>query len=785
MIARCKQIVISCTIFFGLIFLAACQQDGTQDTGAATQAEPVGANYATDIRWTSYGIPHVKANDWGSLGYGYAYATATDAFCVIAKELVRMDGEMSRNFGSSDENLASDVFHKALLQPAQVEAFRVSESEPSVAFADGYVAGYNRYLNDHQDSLTASCSGASWVRPMLNEDISKLNIGVGIRYGLGRVSKEMAAASPPQTESKIARLAHTDFSAPKGYGSNAVALGKAVTDSGRGILFGNPHYPWEGPSRFHMIHTTIPGELDLMGVSLLTTPRVSIGFNKDIAWSHTVSTALRSTFYQLSLNPENPLQYEYDGSYRDMQPVQVEVMEKGEDGKLFSAGHTVYFTHFGPVVESDDLPWTNKVAFAVRDANLGNKRSSVTYDALGKASSIDEVEAAISLQGVAWTNTVAADRNGTAFYADISVTPNVDVELLGRCQLKPEGLPYYVVLLKGDRASCEWREDDRSAIPGALPAQEMPRLKRDDYVANSNNSYWLSNPKAPLEGYSPIIGDERTARSLRTRAGLVFIDELLVEDRKVSSADMQGLIYQHRNWGAELLLDDLLAICIADNSPVLLEREKDGTTTEESVDILPACNALENWDRKNTSESRGGHVWREFWRTARKTKELYEVPFDVSAPVATPHTLATGKPEVKQALLQALARAQTTLDAAGISMDAQLGDIQYTTRNNERIAVPGGEGWAGMWSMIIAKLDKEKGYSPIIHGNSYMQVISWNEAGELDAKAILTYAQSPEADSPHNADMTKLYGSSEWVDLPFTDAEIEADSNYVLQSLSE
>ena len=41
--------------------------------------------YDTQIRWTSYGIPHVKANDWGSLGYGFAYATATDAICVIAR----------------------------------------------------------------------------------------------------------------------------------------------------------------------------------------------------------------------------------------------------------------------------------------------------------------------------------------------------------------------------------------------------------------------------------------------------------------------------------------------------------------------------------------------------------------------------------------------------------------------------------------------------------------------------------------------------------------------------
>ena len=87
------------------------------------------------------------------------------------------------------------------------------------------------------------------------------------------------------------------------FGSNAVALGKRSTLNGRGMLLGNPHYPWTGPSRFHMAHLTIPGELDLMGVGLFTTQFVSIGFNQDVAWTHTVSTALRYTLYELELDP--------------------------------------------------------------------------------------------------------------------------------------------------------------------------------------------------------------------------------------------------------------------------------------------------------------------------------------------------------------------------------------------------------------------------------------------------------------------------------------------------
>ncbi len=50
---------------------------------------------------------------------------------------------------------------------------------------------------------------------------------------------------------------------------------------------------------------------------------------------------------------------------------------------------------------------------------------------------------------------------------------------------------------------------------------------------------------------------------------------------------------------------------------------------------------------------------------------------------------------------------------------------------------------------------------------------------------MLTYSQSPEPDSPHDKDLTELYAAGEWIDLPFTDAEIEADPNLQRLTLTE
>lgn len=724
------------------------------------------ARYDTEIRWTSYGIPHVKAANWGSLGYGFAYATATDAVCTIAREVMTVKGELSKYLGPADGNRESDIFHRAVLDAATLRRFNASQTAKSTRFALGYVAGYNRYLRDHRSELPAECRSAEWVQAITADDVTRLSIGVGIRYGLGRFQKEMAHAAPPG-ELRTGSIT-TDFTIPEGIGSNAVAMGKSVTASGRGLLLGNPHYPWQGSSRFHMIHTTIPGELDVMGAGLYSTNRVAIGFNKDVAWSHTVSTALRSTVYSLELKPDDATQYRYGESWRRMTRVSVTVPVKSANGTLSNENRTVFLSHYGPVVASEQLPWTAARAYAVRDVNLANDQSATTYDMLSRATSVDDVETAISQQGVAFTNTLAVDKSGTAFYADISVTPNVDAAMIGKCRTKPPGVPASVMVLNGADPACEWKADATSKVPGAMPSGAMPRIRRDDVVSNANDSHWLSTPAAPLEGFSPIIGAERTARSLRTRAGLAFIAEALKGGAKATPQTLEDMLFSHRNFGAELLLDDVLTLCTAPIEPVVL--------SGVSIDISASCKSLAGWSRRETIDSRGGHVWREFWRQAVRVPGLYRVPFDPADAANTPRGLAVEQPGVREGLRRALALAQQRLAQFNVPLDATLGSIQYETRGADRIPIPGGEGGTGMWSVITTEL-KPTGYTPIIHGNSYIQVIGWTADGAVDARGILTYSQSDDPASPHSGDLTRQYSRGGLVPLPFHEKDIVADKN--------
>src|SRR5690348_10951894 len=68
---------------------------------AALSAAPAPAaqHYRVTIRRTAHGIPHIVAGDYGSLGYGYAYAFAKDAICDLADQYVTVDAQRAATFG--------------------------------------------------------------------------------------------------------------------------------------------------------------------------------------------------------------------------------------------------------------------------------------------------------------------------------------------------------------------------------------------------------------------------------------------------------------------------------------------------------------------------------------------------------------------------------------------------------------------------------------------------------------------------------------------------------------
>jgi len=389
-------------------------------------------------------------------------------------------------------------------------------------------------------------------------------------------------------------------------------------------------------------------------------------------------------------------------------------------------------------------------------------------------------------------NTIAADSAGNALYADVSVVPNVPDALAAQCNTVPVGVAVYQLLglpvLDGSQTACEWEVDPAAPQEGIFGPADLPVLERTDYAMNSNDSYWLSHHQEPLTGFARIIGDEGTARSLRTRLGYrQVIDRLSalfagdapqpdgMPGADVTLEKLQAMLYGNdgayphlgnRNLTAELVRDDLVTLC---RTPAPSGVASDDGAT---IDLTLACDTLEAWDLRHNLDSVGAHLFQEWWRLA-PGDTVWATPFSTSDPVNTPRDLNVADPQVRQALVDAVDR----LQELSLPVDAPLGEVQYVVRNGVEIPIHGGPGGTGVFNAINNSLSGTpgRGYD-VPHGSSYIQTVTWDANGPV-AEIILTYSQSTDPASPHYRDMTEHYSQKGWVPVPFHEADILADPN--------
>ena len=70
--------------------------------------------------------------------------------------------------------------------------------------------------------------------------------------------------------------------------------------------------------------------------------------------------------------------------------------------------------------------------------------------------------------------------------------------------------PTRLYLLDGSRSDAAGRATPTRSARASSAATQLAGAQAHDYVQNSNDSHWLTNPASPLTGFSPIIGLERT-----------------------------------------------------------------------------------------------------------------------------------------------------------------------------------------------------------------------------------------------------------------------------------
>lgn len=795
--------------------------------------EPEDYEYRAVIRWTEYGIPHILADDIPSAMYGKGYAFAKLNGCILADQIVKVRSERSKYFGpgDNDANIDSDavMLHRELTTHAE-KAAEVAPDE-ILESIDAYAAGYNEFITTRADELP--CGAEPWLVPISRLDLLAYYIEIAGLASARQLQDFMLAAVPPSSglekDDEHPPRATPDLStlAEIELGSNGWGIGGDRTVSGGGMVLANPHFPWQGELKLYESHIRVEGEVDVYGASLMGVAPVLIGFNKGMAWTHTVSAGNRFTAYRLTLNPDNPFEYLYDGSYRPIEASTYTIEVLGEDGELSEVQRTMYRSHYGPIIApvSNGLPWTPDTVYTFRDANSNNYALIRQFYEMDRAESLSSFQAAHALvQGIPWVNTISASAEGEAWYVDSCPTPNLSTEAIAAWREATMtdpvvGLFYSaagVVMLDGSTSANEWVVESGSRDPGLVPYSKMPQLQRPDFVFNANDSYWSTHPDTPLEGFSPLHGEERTPRSPRTRMNAVTLTETgpgaaSGSDFKFDLDELRVAALSNRGMIAELLRDQVVERCTGVGTVTIEIEPEPGMFEFVDVDISEACSLLSGWDRRLDVGSVGAVVWREFLGSfsdgaLADRGFMFEIGFNPDKWIATPNTLAAPGDDSDR-VLEALAEGVWRLEQAGVPLDAPLGQVQFTKKYSERldyedptaermfetIPIHGGGRKEGVTNLIIYSQLKstlepdlprgevlntgtdltDEGYV-INYGTSFIMTTEFTDEGP-EAFAFLTYSQSGDPESDNHTDQTRLFSGEAWRQVRFTEEDIAND----------
>jgi acyl-homoserine-lactone acylase len=533
-----------------------------------------------EIRRTSFGVPHILAEDLGAMAYGLAWAHMEDYGRLVVERMAMVRGERSLHEG--EDFVESDFWWRRRYQRA-VQAYPALSGDARQVY-EGYAAAVNRFIELHPDLLQ------EWATP---------DIG-GVDIAAHWVDETLVGATRRFLSSQERRRAVADSAAASGDGSNAWALAPSRTANGHSILVRNPHLSW-GAGRYSVYyeaHITVPGVIDFYGDFRVGYPMYfNGGFNRHLGWATTNNSPDVEEFYALTVDPDDPGSYLLDGQSLPIETTTIQV-EVGGDGGPSIESRDFFETQIGPVVErsADTL-------YVVRSSDWGEYRRTEQFLRMMQASSLDEWRDAMRMRAMKESSFTYADAEGNIFYvwnAAIPALPHVS----GRD----------TVAIHVTSTDEVWHT--------LVPFDSLPQILNppSGYLHNENDSFHYSNFESQIE--APRIEAAWPERRLRLRSQLGL--DLVRGAEGVTLEDVIRLKHSPRMLLAERVKDDLVLAVRASNP---------------SGAVLAAVDLLDTWDGTSEASSRGGALF-ELW--VGRYDELggdYEVSWTPEAPLSTPSGL--------------------------------------------------------------------------------------------------------------------------------------------------
>ncbi len=351
---------------------------------------------AIDIVRDSFGVPHIFAKTDREVAYGLAWAEAEDDFASMQQVMLPTKNLMGRVLGK--KGVAGD-YAFALFRCREVTVEKWNTLTPAfLKLIDGYVQAVNHYALTHPKELLHKNLFPITAKDYIASSVLALTIFNGADGALQRIFN------------------NTEWEAPElnKKGSNSAAIHNSKTTTGEAFLLINAHQPNTGPQAFYEAHICSEEGLNVMGGLLAGGPCILHGVNENLGWAHTVNYCDRLDEYQLEINPENNLQYKFNGEWINLEVKTIKLHIKGIP---IAVKRKLYWSKYGATMKN------NQGFFSIRlGANMKIGALQQWYE-MNKAKNYTEFYTALSKQELSMFNIMYADKHDTVFYINNALMP--------------------------------------------------------------------------------------------------------------------------------------------------------------------------------------------------------------------------------------------------------------------------------------------------------------------------------------------------------------------------
>jgi len=640
-----------------------------------------------------YGVPHIYGDSDEAVAFGQGYAQAEDRLETVLKAYLKAQGKMAKAFG---EDWVEHDYIQRVWRHAEISRQRYDELSPDTRkFIEYFVAGIKHFMSEHPERVP------SWAEQPEPHHVVALARYVIWGWPLGQAMDDLNRGKRARSESE------------SGKGSNQWVIGGRRSAEGCVIALIDPHLGWNDEWLFHEAHLH-GGDLDIFGFIPVGTPGIGLGHNDYLSWACTTGGPDTADVYEEEINPDNPLQYRYDGQWRDMTVETVEIEVKTDDG-MKTVQREIHRTHHGPIAEREG----NK-AYAFKLSYADDVRLAEQIYKMNRARNLGEFLNAVGMLQLMPQNVMYGDIYGNMYYVRT-----------GRVPIRPDGYDWSQPV-PGNTPATEWL--------GIHGQEELVQILNPPagFMQNCNISPGTMTPNSPLtpDRYPDYIYrdsvDGSNSRGRRFMEIMEEMDQVTEEDALRIATDVK-LDAQVDAWRQAL-------------------RNAYKANSEEFKDLAEAVEIIDGWDRRADTDSIGMTVFFAWWEFSRKLAD--RIPANL---VRERKPLPT---DAQQAMLTALREATSYMQKTYGSIQIPWGDV-HRLRRGERT-------WplAGIAKHGLVTLRAVSGSDPDEHGIIYVG------GGQLCTTVVLLkhpvrsysavpYGQSEYPDSPHYADQAEKLFSKE------------------------